>query len=134
LFTASGVPLIPCDIFKISEIELQKSRTGLLPGPGTVSSSGLFCLVGLLPPTSTRPPPPAAPLLRPRQPVNSGQDLLVTLKLGELDRRVPDPSHQPADAPLADLLELRVPDQIPLGQLVVHLHRQQLDRVVADLG
>ena len=37
------------DIFEISEIELQKGRAGLLPGPGTLSCSGLFFLVGLLP-------------------------------------------------------------------------------------
>ena len=48
LFTASGVLQKPCDIFKISEIELQKGLPGLLPRPGTLSSSGLFFLVGLL--------------------------------------------------------------------------------------
>jgi hypothetical protein len=43
-----GVLQKPCDIFKISEIGLQKGRAGLLPGLGTVSSSGLSFLVGLL--------------------------------------------------------------------------------------
>ncbi len=39
LFTASGVSQKPGDIFKISEIELQKGRAGLLPRPGTLPSS-----------------------------------------------------------------------------------------------
>jgi len=39
LFTASGELHKPCDIFKISEIEVQKLPKGLLPRPGTVSSS-----------------------------------------------------------------------------------------------
>jgi hypothetical protein len=39
LFTASGVLPNLGDIFKISEIELQKGLAGLLPGPGTLPSS-----------------------------------------------------------------------------------------------
>jgi hypothetical protein len=59
LFTAFGVLQNLGDIFKISEIEEQKLPKGLLPGPGTLSCSSLFFLVGLLPPTSTRPATPA---------------------------------------------------------------------------
>jgi hypothetical protein len=44
LFTASDVSPIPCDIFKISEIGLQKGRKGLLPRPGTLPSSASFFL------------------------------------------------------------------------------------------
>jgi hypothetical protein len=42
--TAFGASQNLGDIFEISEIEVQKGRAGLLPRPGTVSSSGLsFC-------------------------------------------------------------------------------------------
>ena len=59
VFTAFGELQNLGDIFKISEIGLQKGLAGFLPGPDTFSSSGLFFLVGLLPLTSTRPPTPA---------------------------------------------------------------------------
>jgi hypothetical protein len=48
LFNASDVLQKPCDIFKISEIEVQKGLSGLLPRPGTLSSSTPSFLVGLL--------------------------------------------------------------------------------------
>ena len=63
LFTASGVPLIPCGILENPEIELQKGRMGLLPGPGTLSSSTPSFLEGLLPLTSTRPATPGVDVL-----------------------------------------------------------------------
>jgi len=64
-FTASGVLQNLGSIFKISEIEVQKGLPELLPGPGTLSSSCLFFLVGLLRRTSTRPPTPARRPTRP---------------------------------------------------------------------
>jgi hypothetical protein len=60
-----GVLQKPCDIFEKPEIGLQKSRAGLLPRPGTLSSSSLFFLVGLLPHMST---PSAAPARRTTRP------------------------------------------------------------------
>jgi hypothetical protein len=65
LLIASGVSQNLCDIFKITEVEVQKLPKGLLPRPGTLSSSGLFFLVGLLPPTSKPLPTPARRTTRP---------------------------------------------------------------------
>lgn len=65
LFTASDVLQKPGDIFKNLEIGLQKGLPGLLPRPGTLSSSTPSFLVGLLPHTSTRPPTPARRTIRP---------------------------------------------------------------------
>ncbi len=54
--TPASVLHKPCDIFKISEIEVQKLLAGLLPGPGTLSSSPPSFLVGLLPHARLRVP------------------------------------------------------------------------------
>ena len=48
------------------EIDSRESLKGLLPRLGTLSSSGLFFFVGLLPPTPTRPAMP--PASRPTRP------------------------------------------------------------------
>lgn len=65
LLTASGVSRNLGYIFRISEIEKQKTLKGLLLGPGLLSSSPLSFCAGLLPPTSTRPPTPARRTTRP---------------------------------------------------------------------